>query len=130
MPGRIDVITTSLTPPAAAERLIEDFSALVARAGVILRVRRESAVYLGPEVRFDVRELDDLSHLHVHALMTLLLRTPWLKVAMTVPHRREPFVLPRDVQDCIHWFRSDRGSSAPRLWSAFNRVVDLLRADR
>jgi hypothetical protein len=129
MSGRIDAIT-SLTPSADAEHLVEDFSALVARAGVVLRVRRENALYFGPAVRFDVRELGDLSHLHVHALVTILLRTPWLKAEMTVPHRREPFVLPRDVQDCIHWFRSDRGSSAPRLWSAINRMVDLLRVDR
>ena len=129
MSGRIDAIT-SLTPSADAERVVEDFSALVARAGVVLRVRRENVVYLGPSVRFDVRELGDLSHLHVHALMTILMRMPGLKVQMTVPNRREPFVLPSDVQDCIHWFRSDRGSSSPRLWSAIGRMVDLLRADR
>ena len=129
MSGRIDAITP-LNPSADAERVVEDFSALVARAGVVMRVRRENVLYLGPAVRFDVLELGDLSHLHVHALMTILLRTPGLKVEMTVSLRREPFLLPHDVQDCIHWFRSDRGSSAPRLWSAFNRVVDLLRVDR
>ena len=128
MSGRIDAITP-LNPSADAERVVEDFSALVARSGVVMRVRRENVLYLGPAVRFDVLELGDLSHLHVHALMTILLRTPGLKVEMTVPLRREPFVLPLDVQDCIHWFRSDRGTSAPRLWSAFNRVVDLLRVD-
>ena len=129
MSGRIDAITP-LNPSADAERVVEDFSALVARSGVVMRVRRENVLYLGPAVRFDVLELGDLSHLHVHALMTILLRTSGLKVEMTVPLRREPFVLPLDVQDCIHWFRSDRGTSAPRLWSAFNRVVDLLRVDR
>ena len=129
MSGRIDAIT-SLTPSADAERVVEDFSALVARAGVVMRVRRENVVFLGPSVRFDVRELGDLSHLHVHGLMTILMRVPGLKVEMTVPNRRGAFILPPDVQDCIHWFRSDRGSSAPRLWSAINRVVDLLRADR
>ena len=129
MSGRIDAITP-LNPSADAVRVVEDFSALVARSGVVMRVRRENVLYLGPAVRFDVLELGDLSHLHVHALMTILLRTSGLKVEMTVPLRREPFVLPLDVQDCIHWFRSDRGSSAPRLWSAFNRVVDLLRVDR
>jgi len=129
MSGRIDAITP-LNPSADAVRVVEDFSALVARSGVVMRVRRENVLYLGPAVRFDVLELGDLSHLHVHALMTILLRTSGLKVEMTVPLRREPFVLPLDVQDCIHWFRSDRGTSAPRLWSAFNRVVDLLRVDR
>jgi hypothetical protein len=129
MPGRIDAIT-SPAPSADAERAIEDFSALVARAGVILRVRRENAVHLGPAIRLDVRELGDLSHLHVQALVRILSRRPGLTAEMAVPNRRKPFVLPHDAQDCMHWFRADRGSSAPRLWSTINRVVDLLRADR
>jgi hypothetical protein len=130
MPGLIDAVV-SPTPPAGAQIAIERLSALLASAGIAMHVRRENLPGMGPAVRFEVRELGDLSHLHIQAIETLFSRANVLNgIEVVVDYGRKRFVLPHDSEKCMGWFRDDRGASSPRLSSAIHRVLAMFRAER
>ena len=130
MSGLIEAVVTR-TPSVATGTAIERFSEFLARAGIMMRVRYEGLPGLGPAIRFEVRELGSLSHLHIKALDTILGRTKELAgVVIVVDGGRKRFILPTDTEECMRWFRDDRGSSKPRVWSAIGRVFGSLRPDR
>jgi hypothetical protein len=128
MSGLIEAVVMQ-APSAGA--VLERFSEFLTRAGVMMRVRREALPGLGPAIRFEVRRLGNLSHLHIEALATILSRTDGLTgVVIVVNGGWKRFVLPTQTEECIRWFRDDRGASTPRVWSAISRVLDGLRLDR
>ena len=130
MPGFIEAVV-SLSPPAGADFAIERLSALLASAGITMHVRREIRPSMAPAISFEVRELGDVSHLHIQALETLFSRTNALYgIEVVADYSRQRFVLPYDSERCIGWFRDDRGSSSSRVSSAIHRMLAMLRPDR
>ena len=130
MSGLIEAVVTR-TPSADTRDAIERFSEFLARAGVTMRVRYEAVPRRGPALRFEVRELGNLSHLHIQALDRILSRTNVLNGIVIVVNRgRKRFVLPDDTQECMRWFRDDHGLSGRGVWSAITRVLDIFRPDR
>jgi hypothetical protein len=120
MSGLIDAVITPM-PSGNAGLAIEQFSELLAGAGIAMRVRHETHPTRGAAIRFEVRELGSLSHLHIQALERILSRTnPFGGVVVVVNRGRTRFVLPEDAAACIKWFRDDRGSSGSglmgRIW--------------
>ena len=111
MSGLIDAVVTR-TPSGNAGEAIERFSEILAGAGITMRVRHDAHPTRGPAIRFEVRQLGNLSHLHIQALERILSRTnPFGGIVVVVNRGRRRFVLPDDVAACIKWFRDDRGSS-------------------
>jgi hypothetical protein len=120
MSGLIDAVVTR-TPSGNAGEAIERFSEILAGAGITMRVRHDAHPTRGPAIRFEVRQLGNLSHLHIQALERILSRTnPFGGIVVVVNRGRRRFVLPDDVAACIKWFRDDRGSSdsglVGRIW--------------
>ena len=120
MSGLIEAVVTRI-PSANAGRAIEQFSALLAGAGITMRVRHDAHPTRGPSVRFEVRQLGSLSHLHIQALERILSRTdPFGGIVVVVNRGRRRFLLPDDAAACMKWFREDRGSSDSgfigRIW--------------
>ena len=125
MSGLIDAVVTR-TPSGNAGEAIERFSELLAGAGITMRVRHEAHPSRGPGIRFEVRQLGSLSHLHIQALERILSRTnPFGGIVVVVNRGRTRFVLPDDAAACIKWFRDDRGSSdsglVGRIWGRLRR---------
>ena len=120
MSGLIEAVVTH-KPSGNAGAAIEQFSELLAGAGITMRVRHEAHPTRGPAVRFEVRQLGSLSHLHIQALERILYRTnPFGGIVVVVNRGRRRFVLPDDAAECIKWFRDDRGVSdagfVGRMW--------------
>lgn len=120
MSGLIEAVFTR-TPSGSAGAAIEQFSELLAGAGITMRVRHDAHPTRGPGIRFEIRQLGSLSHLHIQALERILSRTtPFGGIVVVVNRGRRRFLLPDDAADCIRWFRDDRGSSDSgiigRIW--------------
>ena len=120
MSGLIEAVVTR-QPSGNAGAAIEQFSKLLAGAGITMRVRHDSHPTRGPGIRFEVHQLGNLSHLHVQALERILSRTnPFGGIVVVVNRGRRRFLLPDDARECIKWFRDDRGSSDSgfigRIW--------------
>jgi len=125
MSGLIEAVVTR-TPSGHAGEAIERFSKLLAGAGIAMHVRHEAHPTRGPAIRFEVRRLGSLSHLHIQALEHIVSRTnPFGGVAVVVNRGRTRFLLPDEAAACIRWFRDDRGSSGTGL---VGRIWGRLRA--
>jgi hypothetical protein len=120
MSGLIEAVVRQ-TPSGNAGAAIEQFSELLAGAGITMRVRHDTNPTRGPGIRFEVRQLGSLSHLHIQALERILSRTnPFGGIVVVVNRGRRRFLLPDDAAECIKWFRDDRGSTHSgfigRIW--------------